>query len=191
MSGTILRKVGIESMDNTNNDNDIDALQAALMEAREECVWFISPEQANDFSRVLSALLLERDALKAECNKRFDSVTIKDLLAERDALLKRVAELQKVNRTAVSIMSERDALKQRVAELESQEFTLPSDPFRDPDRDLRKRLVESALRGAGTGAARSVKSSMLTEDEADALGRQAVWMADGAFAEMRKGAANG
>lgn len=85
-----------------------------------------------------------------------------------------------------ALVAERYRLGKCVVELERR---LESNP--PADRDLRERLVESALRGAGTGAARSVKSSMLTEDEAEALGRQAVWMAEGAFYEMRKGGGDG
>jgi hypothetical protein len=117
-----------------------------------------------EWNAALTALIAERDGLRAQIADAYrDRASSKSVLA--------------------SVIAERNALKQRVAELEA-------NPPADRDRELRERLVESALRGAGTGAARAVRSSMLTEAEAEALGRQAVWMADGAFDEMRKGTHN-
>jgi uncharacterized coiled-coil DUF342 family protein len=110
--------------------------------------------------RALTALVAERDALKQR-------------VEELDALKQRIA-----SRSAIKAVSaERDALRKRVAELEAQ-------PPAVRDRELRERLVESALQGAGA-------LSMLDEDTAKFLGRQAVWMVDGAIAEMRKGEADG
>ena len=41
---------------------DIEALQAQLMKAREEEGWFITGDQAKDFSRALTALVADRNA---------------------------------------------------------------------------------------------------------------------------------
>lgn len=87
------------------------------------------------------------------------------LVAERDALI-----------------AERDALRKGAVVLKSQEFTLPSDPFRDADRDLRERLVESALRGVSLAA--------YDKRGTESLGRAAVWIVDAAIAAMRKGDTN-
>ena len=46
--------------------DDIKALQAQLMKAREDDGWFITGDQAKDFSRALTALVAERDALARE-----------------------------------------------------------------------------------------------------------------------------
>ena len=72
-----------------------------------------------------------------------------------------------------ALVAERDALRERVAELEAK-------PPADRDRELRERMVDSALRGVGA-------LSMLNEETAKFVGRQAVWMVDGALAAMRKG----
>ena len=50
----------------SDTTNDIDALQSELMKAREDGGWFITVDQAKDFSRALTALVAERDALKIE-----------------------------------------------------------------------------------------------------------------------------
>lgn len=81
----------------------------------------------------------------------------------------------------IALVAERNALKQRVAELESQEFTLPSDPFRDPDRDLRERLVCAALTGILAHEGRDREFDCVMDD--------AIWMAGKALAAMRKGEA--
>ena len=83
--------------------------------------------------------------------------------------------------TLTALVAERDALKQRVALLESQEFTLPSDPFRDPDRELRGRLVCAAL----TGILSNSNFNMGEEASASWV----VAYADAALAAMRKGEA--
>lgn len=91
-------------------------------------------------------LQAELAAAKAELSKKFEELDA--AIKERDALKKRVAELQQVNITAVSIISQRDALKQRVAELESQN---PSDceviQAVMMNREAELRLVCSALAG--------------------------------------------
>ena len=53
-------------MTDPTNDNDIDALQAQLMQAREDEGWFITGDQGKDFSRALTALVAERDKAKAD-----------------------------------------------------------------------------------------------------------------------------
>jgi hypothetical protein len=95
----------------------------------------------------LTALVAERDRLKAQCDKRFDFETFANLVAERDGL------------------------KQRVAELEAH-------PPSDRDRELRERLVESALQGAARDAH--------MEHQAAEMGQLAVYMVDAAIAAMRK-----
>jgi hypothetical protein len=65
--------------------NDIDALLAQLMKARDDDGWFITGDQAKDFSRALTGLVAERDALR-EGNL--------SLVAERAALRKRVDTLE-------------------------------------------------------------------------------------------------
>ena len=87
---------------------------------------------------------------------------------------------EKYHAALTALVAERDELRQRVAVLESQEFTLPRDPFRDPDRDLRERLLESALQGLGC------RLFIMEESDAEQLGRQAAWIVNGALAEMRK-----
>jgi chorismate mutase len=47
----------------SDNTNDIDALLAQLMKARDDDGWFITGDQAKDFSRALTGLVAERDAL--------------------------------------------------------------------------------------------------------------------------------
>lgn len=88
---------------------------------------------------------------------------------------------KQLERELAAAIKERDALKQRVAELESQEFTLPHDPFRDPDRDLRERLVCAALTGLIAGNYGS---------EYDSVAIYAIKHADAVLAAMRKGESN-
>jgi hypothetical protein len=100
------------------------------------------------------------------------------LVAERDALRMRVAELTGDLNVLVadrSVSTERlDAAKKRIAELESQ-------PPADRDRELRERPIESALRG--------VNVSGLHRSEAELMRTASVWMVDAAIAAMRKGEA--
>jgi regulator of replication initiation timing len=128
----------------------------------------------------LLLLLSERKPNGCYYDQRYHAA-LTALVAERDGLRKRVEEL--------------DALKQRIADLESDNRAMSHNnaimrerlkayPPAVRDRELRERLVESALQGAGA-------LSMLDEDTAKFLGRQAVWMVDGAIAEMRKGEADG
>ena len=101
-------------------DDDINAL-LHFLDANSIVAADRFPE-AIRYYRALTALVAERNELLKE------NVALRDRLkAKQDEVLDRVFEM--------------DALKQRVAVLESQEFTLPGDPFRDPDRDLRERLV--------------------------------------------------
>ena len=78
----------------------------------------------------------------------------------------------------ISLVAERDALRKRVSELESQEFTLPHDPFRDADRDLRERLVCAALNGI-----LSEQRGLLNHEYA----LRAIGLADATLDAMRKG----
>jgi hypothetical protein len=101
----------------------------------------------------LTALIADRDGLKQENDALRSRCKV-----HQDEVLDRVFEM--------------DALRKRVAELESP-------PPADRDRELRERLVESALRVA--------RDTMMTESEAEKLGRQTVWIVNGALAAMRKG----
>lgn len=55
---------------------DIDALERSLMKAREDYGWFITGDQAKDFSRALTALVAERDALKQRVAELEESTSI-------------------------------------------------------------------------------------------------------------------
>ena len=105
----------------------------------------------------LTALVAERNALKQEN----DSLRSR-CKAHQDEVLDRVFEM--------------DALRKRVAELEAH-------PPADRDRELRERLLQSALQGAGC------RLVVRKESDARELGRQAVWIVNGALAAMRKGEA--
>ena len=100
----------------SNTNNDIDALLRLWSES--------ARSDHRRYHRALTALVAERDALKVQCDKRFDSETIKDLLAERDALKKRVAELEALSKPVYISQG------QRVESI-----------------DLRERLVCAALTG--------------------------------------------
>jgi hypothetical protein len=143
--------------------NDIDALLGYLrMASAHQYATLLNGASAKKYHAALTALIAERNALRSE------------LEGERQRFVKHLEDASRVVQTWPT-------WKQEVL------GGTAVQPTPDRDRELRERLIESALRGAGTGAARSVKSSMLTEAEAEALGRQAVWMADGAFYETRKG----
>jgi hypothetical protein len=149
----------------SDNDNDIDGLLLRLSD----------PHHSR-----------HRDALTA-------------LVAERDALLAWRSEMSATHahlgKSYTMLAEECSELKQRVADLvaenralsynnEKLHGLLKSNPPADRDRELRERLIESALRGAGC-------SSLCDDAGAKALGRQAVWMVDGALAAMRKEEADG
>jgi hypothetical protein len=105
------------------------------------------------YHSALVALIAERDGLKQE-----NDALRSRCKAHRDEEADRVFEMVE--------------LRKRVEELESH-------PPADRDRELRERLVDSALRVA--------HDTMMTESEAEKLGRQAVWIVNGALAAMRKG----
>ena len=129
------------------------------------------------------ALIAERDALREEnnalasrCKVQQDEVL--DRVFEMDAMRRRIAELEAAFKPAdhaalIALLAERNSLKQRVAELEAHP---------PADRDLRERLLESALRG--------VSLSGYDKRGSESLGRAAVWMVDAAIAAMRKGDTN-
>lgn len=87
-----------------------------------------------------------------------------------------------------ALVAERNALKQRAAELEEStsilrwRVTTMLAEQRPAASDLRERLLESALRGAGC---------RLGIIDAEELGRQAMWIVNGALAAMRKGESDG
>ena len=125
---------------------DIEALQAQLMKAREDDGWFITGDQAKDFSRALTALVAERDGLRAELSAAYrDRASSKSVLA--------------------SVIAERNALKQRVEELEA-------NPPADRDRELRERLVCAALTGLTSNSDFTANASDLPRwaiNQADAV----------------------
>lgn len=102
-----------------------------------------------------------------------------DATNDIDALLTLLAKFgwEQHHATAKALVAEREALRKRVEELEAH-------PPADRDRELRERLIESALRGMGC-------KWMMTQSEAGIIGRQAVWIVDSALAEMRKGEQDG
>jgi hypothetical protein len=67
----------------TDTTNDIDALLRML-----------NQDGWEHHHAALTALVAERDRLKAQCDKRFDFETFANLVAERDELKQRVAELE-------------------------------------------------------------------------------------------------
>ena len=76
-----------------------------------------------------------------------------------------------------ALIAERYRLGKCVVDLERQ---LEAHPPADRDRELRERLIESALQRAGC-------ATIVTQSEAELLGRQAVWIVNGALTAMRKG----
>ena len=71
---------------------DIEALQTQLMKAREDDGWFITGDQAKDFSRALTALVAERDEARREwcymesctrCNYAIEPSDERSIAAER------------------------------------------------------------------------------------------------------------
>jgi hypothetical protein len=138
------------------NDNNIDAL-----------LGYLNARSLARYHAALTALVAERNGLKQEN----DSLRSR-CKAHQDEVLDRVFEM--------------DALKKRVAELEKSAFYIPpKQPPADRDRELRERLLESALQGLGC------RLVILNESDAEGLGRQAVWIVNGALAAMRKGDADG
>ena len=108
-------------------NKDIDGLLGYLSGAADHSFTTIPSNIAADYYAALTALVAERDGLQ-------ETIVLLQSRAESSEAL---------NSTAVSIISERDALRKRVAELEAQP---PAD--RDLDRELRERLVCAALTGA-------------------------------------------
>ena len=96
------------------------------------------------------------------------------LVADRDALLAWRSEMSArhvhLGQSYTMLSEENAILRER----------LKSHPLADRDRELRERLIESALQGAGC-------ATISHQPAAELLGRQAVWLVDGALAEMRKG----
>jgi hypothetical protein len=66
--------------------------------------------------------------------------TAKALVAERNALKQRVAELERFNSTAVRIISERDGLREQLRLCNIDQFNTEAEA-NDRDRELRERLV--------------------------------------------------
>ena len=90
------------------------------------------------------------------------------------------------HRALTALVAERNALRQRVAELEKSAFYIPpKHPPADRDRELRERLICAALTGLMAYSGQS--SHRTCEDWADASVRQA----DAALAAMRKGEQDG
>ena len=77
------------------------------------------------------------------------------------------------------LVAERDGLREQLRLANIDQFNTEAET-NDRDRELRERLIESALQGAGC-------ATISHQPAAELLGRQAVWLVDGALAEMRKG----
>jgi hypothetical protein len=78
------------------------------------------------------------------------------------------------------LRAELAAANKHIEELEKTAFYIPrKQPCADRDRELRERLVESALQG--------VNVSGLHRSEAELIGKASVWMVEAAIAAMRKG----
>lgn len=82
----------------------------------------------------------------------------------------------------VALVAERNALREQLRLANIDQFNTEAEA-NDRDRDLRERLVESALRGANV--------SGLHRSEAELIGKASVWMVDAAIAAMRKGDSDG
>jgi hypothetical protein len=101
-----------------------------------------------------------------------------------DALLDYLAavsipEAGRYYRTLTALVAERDALREQLRLANIDQFNTEAEA-NDRDRELRERLIESALQGAGC-------ATISHQPAAELLGRQAVWVVDGALAAMRKG----
>ena len=128
-------------------------------------------DDTNDIDELLA--LFARMAMSTNGSlfkRRHNALTA--LVAERNGLRSALAGAD-IAKAALAI---------RIEKLESQGLTLPHDPPADRDRELRERLLESALQGAGC------RLVVMKESDARELGRQAVWIVNGALAAMRKGA---
>ena len=107
--------------------------------------------------------------------------SVRALVADRDALKR---ERQMYWESCDALEKQTIDLKARVAELEKSAFYIPpKHPPADRDRELRERLVESALRGLNV--------SGLHRSEAELIGKLSVWIVNGALAAMRKGESDG
>lgn len=113
------------------------------------------------------------------------------LVAERNALRKNTTELESELTAYAQLVSdliaEKWRLQDRIKELESQEFTLPHDPFRNADRDLRERLV-CAIWPVLIQQWREYKHAIDPRGDARS---DALVEADAMIAAMRKGDTNG
>ena len=170
-------------MDKEENNN-INGLMLLLSQRKTNGCYFDQRYHA-----ALTALVAERDALRIELGLERMRLEVCGVAA-----ISNTRETAKENREVsdeyksssfdeVCAAVDREmALRERVAELEATAFYIPR---KQPcaDRELRERLVESALRG--------VNVSGLHRSEAELIGTASVWMVDAAIAAMRKGASDG
>ena len=168
--------------------NDIDALLAALD-------WgsgALTNEEMLDRSHAaLTALVAERDSLSAEL-----AAARKEREEANEECREATLASERGANEALDLSRELAAMRERVAAQDADIKTLAasnailhgrleSHPPADRDRELRERLLESALQGAGC------RMGIMEESDAEELGRQAVWIVNGALAEMRKEASDG
>jgi hypothetical protein len=190
----------------TDPTKDIDALLDALTPSASG---FGNVEMhrtdALRFRAALAALVAERDALKqrvAELERdvdmwREDAHKWKKMYnchyeSER-IWISRVVELERQVESQPPADRDRELRERLIKHLEDASRVVQTwptwkqevlggtavQPPADRDRELRERLIESALQGAGC-------ATISHQPAAELLGRQAVWLVDGAIAEMRK-----
>ena len=151
--------------------NDIDALLRALDPKRFGGIIHTADLKRHHAS--LTAFIEERNALKVQCDKRFDFQKIKDLIAERNALQEENNALR--SRCKAHQDEEADRvwemveLRNRVAELEAQP---------PASSNLRERLVCAALEGACS------QDGWVSQE---AIADHVVGIANATLAAMRKG----
>ena len=118
--------------------NDIDAL---LRELAQEAHRYLGETKHSRRHAALTALVAERNALKDRVTLEMSDMWASKFL-EKDRIINNLrAELEEQAKCRIRDGIALSDLKQRIAQLEAQEFTLPHEPFRNPDEDLRAQLV--------------------------------------------------
>ena len=153
MSGTILRKIGIESMDNTNNNtNDINALLLLLSERKTNGCYFDQRYHA-----ALTALVAERDALARENETQTykgNSVWYWNQKAEAyggciDSLWIMLSAagyppdgMKPIADALTALVAERDGLREQLRLANIDQFNTEAEA-NDRDRELREQLADA------------------------------------------------
>ena len=124
-------------MPDTTNDNDIDALRGYLSLSARTSFNAIPSDVADIYHRALTALVAERDKAKADFS---------DAWRERCEFARRIDE---ADGAIFAVVAERDRLKRRVAELEKEQIPSEIDIIQMDlmNRDAELRLACSALTG--------------------------------------------